>query len=193
MSRIIGLKDLYIATLKTDVATGTPATTYDTPIKLERAISAKITPKINTESVYSDDCLEETLSSFDSIDVEIGVNQLSIESRALLQGITQHNGEIAEGSEDIAPYLALGFKSLKSNGKYMYVWLLKGKFELAEDEYDTKADKISSKTPSLKGTFGPRLSDNKYRIIADEEKAQAARITAWFTAVPAPLTADVQP
>lgn len=189
MSRIIGLKDIYVAKITSDTATGTPATVYGTPAKLERSLSAKITVKTTMDKFYSDDTLEEVANSFDSIDLEIGVNQLTIASRALLQGVTVYSGEISESSNDVAPEFAIGFKALKSNGKYTYVWLLKGKFEIVSDEYATKADKVDSKTPTLKGTFGPRLSDNKYRIIAEEETAGSERIAAWFTAVPAPLTA----
>lgn len=188
MSRRIGLSDVYIAKVLTDISTGIPATTYDTPVKIASALTAKISPKTNSQNVYSDDTLEEIETSFDSIDVEVGINQLSLESRALLQGLEVINGEISESSEDIAPDVALGFRSLKSDGTYEYVWLLKGKFQTVEDEYATKADKIDSKTPTIKGTFGPRLSDKKYRIIADSKTAGTTRISGWFTAVPAPLT-----
>lgn len=60
------------------------------------------------------------------------INQFSLTSRAKLQG-----DKVVEGVL-IAPTLALGFKSKKNNGKYRYVWLLKGKFELTADEYDTE-------------------------------------------------------
>lgn len=186
MARQIGLKDLYVAKITTDVIAGT--TVYATPVRLEKALTAKITVKTSSEKFYSDDVLEEVANAFDSIDVEIGVNQLTLASRALLQGLVVYSGELSESSNDVAPEVALGFRSLKSNGKSIYVWLLKGKFETVSDEYETKADKVSSKTPTLKATFGPRLSDNKYRILADEETAGAPRITGWFTAVPAPLT-----
>jgi phi13 family phage major tail protein len=187
MSRVIGLKDVYVAVVTSDTSTATPATVYATPIKLERSISAKITPKVSSLPFYSDDVLEEIATTFDSMDVEIGVNQLSLASRALLQGLTVVAGEISEGANDVAPEIAIGFRALKSNGKYNYVWLLKGKFEIVSDEYATKADKLDSKTPTLKGTFGPRLSDSKYRIMAEEETAGAPRIAAWFTSVPDPL------
>lgn len=187
MSRIIGLRDIHVAPITSDtesVGSTAGATVYGTIIKLERALSAKISPKQNSENFYSDDSFEDSASSFDSIDVEIGLNQLTLESRALLQGIKVINGQIAENTNDNAPYFALGFRALKSNGKYLYVWLLKGKFSIAEDEYATKADKIESKTPTLKGTFSSRLSDGYYRIIADEETASADVIKNWFASVP---------
>lgn len=183
MARQVGLKDIYIATLTKDDDTGV---TYETPTKLERAINAKITPKSNSENDYSDDDMEDILTVFDSCDVEIELNQLSLTSRAALQGAKMVKGTLLESKEDIAPTLALGFKSKKSNGKYRYVWLYKGKFELASDEFATQEDKPKSQTAKLKGTFYPRQHDGSWRLIADDDEVgvDAATITGWFTAVP---------
>ena len=179
--RTIGLKDVYFAKQLTDTTAGA---TYSAPVKIARAINAKVTPKVNSEKWYSDDTVEEIVSAFDSIDVEFEMNDLDLTSRALLQGITTSNGELVESTSDIAPVGALLFRSLMSTGKYRYVVLYKGKFEQVEDEYETKADKISSKTPKLKGSFYAR-EDGKYRFTIDENEtgASSTKISAWFTAV----------
>lgn len=183
MARQIGLRDIHIALLTKDEDTGA---TYAAPVKLERAVSAKLTPKTNSENLYSDDTVEDVLSSFDSIDVEVELNQLSLTSRATLQGSKVVKGVLIESKEDIAPTIALGFKSKKHNGKYRYVWLLKGKFELASDEYDTEAEKPSPKSAKLKGIFFSRDFDGNFRFIADDDEAgvDPTIISAWFTAVP---------
>ncbi|WP_432408639.1 major tail protein [Wukongibacter sp. M2B1] len=182
MARQIGLKDIYIAKLTKDDATDF---TYDTPVKLERGITAKISPKISSEKLYSDDNLEEIVQIFDSIDVEIELNQLSLESRALLQGAKIVKGALLETRDDITPVLAMGFRSKKSNGKYRYVWLYKGRFEMTSDEYETEADKVKAQSASLKGTFYARDNDGAYRLIMDEDAtdADATTIANWFTAV----------
>jgi len=96
-------------------------------------------------------------------------------------------GVLIESKQDLAPTVALGFKSKKHNGKYRFVWLLKGKFELAADEYDTEADKPAPKTAKLKGTFYSRDFDGNFRFIADEDEVgiDPLIISGWFTAVPA--------
>ena len=127
MARQMGLKDIHIAILSEDTASGA---TYEAPEKLERAISAKLSPKSNTENIYSDDSVEDVIAAFEGVDVEIEVNQLSLASRAKLQGAKVVKGVLIENKNDIPPTIALGFKSKKTNGKYRYVWLLKGKFEL---------------------------------------------------------------
>lgn len=188
MSRQIGLKEFTICKITT-AADG--AITYGEAKVLERAVSAKITPKTSSDKVYSDDALEEIIATFDSIDVEIEVNNLSIESRAELQGAKMAHGVIVESTEDVAPEIALGFKSKKSNGEYRYIWLLKGKFELTEDQYETVADKPKVQSGTLKGTFGPN-KDGQFRIMADSDaKVETADktkldalITGWFNGVP---------
>jgi len=183
MARQIGLKDIHIAILKTDDATGT---TYDPPIKLERAIAAKLTPKSNSENIYSDDSVEDIITAFEGVDVEIEVNQLSLTSRAKLQGAKVVKGVLVENKDDLPPTLALGFKSKKNNGKYRFVWLLKGKFEIVADEYDTEAEKPKAQSAKLKGSFYSRDYDGNYRFIADEDAQgiDATIISSWFTAVP---------
>jgi phi13 family phage major tail protein len=182
MSRFIGLKDIHIAMLISDAVAGA---TYEVPTKLERSIKASLKPKSSQTKLYSDDSVEEVINLFDSIDVEIELNQLSIESRALLQGSTIIKGVLVEKKSDIAPTIALGFKAKKSNGKYMYVWLYKGNFELTEDEFETEEDKTKTQTAKLKGTFYAREFDGAYRLIADADATGFLPITAteWFTEV----------
>lgn len=183
MARQIGLKDITIAKLLTDVSGG--ATTYETPTKLERSIKATLKPKTTQTKLYSDDSVEEVLNTFDSIDVEIELNQLTLESRALLQGAKVVKGVLLETKDDIPPVVALGFKSKKTNGKYKYIWLYKGTFEMTEDSFDTEEDKPKPSTAKLKGTFYARESDGAYRLITDEDATgiEPAFITTFFDAV----------
>ncbi|OOM75500.1 major tail protein [Clostridium sp. BL-8] len=184
MPRIKGLKDISFAKLLTDVA-GKEAT-YDTVKKYERSVTAKITPKSESETEYSDDNVEEVVNQFSQIDVEIELNMISTQTRAFLQGSKVVNGILIESKDDVAPYVAMIFKAKKSNGKYRYVCLYKGKFELSEDNYETEADKIKTQTASLKATFMAREFDGNYRLMADEdtEDIVAADLEKWFTAVP---------
>lgn len=185
MARQIGLRDLSLAVLKTD---GQGGTTYDAVEKLERSISAKITPKTDSQNFYSDDDLEDVAINFSQIDVEIELNQLSLVSRAKLLGKKLIKGILVENKDDVttAPYVALIFKSKKLNGAYRYVCLFKGKFELVEDDYATTEDKIKATTAKLKGTFMPRESDGNYRLIcdSDQEGVVQSDLEKWFDEVP---------
>ena len=183
MPRQVGLRDIHLAVLTKDDATGV---NYGVPEKLERAISARLTPKSNTENIYSDDTVEDVIAAFEGMDVEIEINQLSLTSRAKLQGAKVVKGVLIENKDDIVPTIALGFKSKKTNGKYRYVWLLKGKFELASDEFDTEAEKPKPQSAKLKGQFFSRDFDGNYRFIIDEDGqgVDQSIVASWFSAVP---------
>lgn len=58
-SRTCGLKDFYIALVQSNTAT---AYTAGTPVKLARAIKAKIDEKWTSEKIYSDDNTEEVIT-----------------------------------------------------------------------------------------------------------------------------------
>lgn len=183
MPRQIGLENLTVALVEEDTATGIK---YATPIKLERSIKAKISPKTSSEKLYSDDSVEEILNNFDSCDVEIEINQLQLATRALIQGAKLVKGILVENKDDIAPELALGFRSKKSNGKYRYVWLLKGKFEITEDEYETIGEKPTAQSNTISGSFYGRNFDGNWRIMEDEdaENSDPNRLANWFKEIP---------
>jgi len=185
MARQIGLQDISIAELLTDTKDGA---TYKAVEKLERSVSAKITPKSNSENLYSDDSIEDVAANMSQIDVEIELNQLSMESRAKMFGNKIINGILVENKDDVttAPYTALIFKSKKLNGKYRYVCLYKGKWELVGDEYSTQEEKIKASTAKVKGTFMARTFDGNYRLMADSDDTSVtvADLEEWFTTVP---------
>lgn len=192
MARQIGLQDISIAILKSDTTNGA---TYDAVEKLERSVSAKITPKSNSENLYSDDSIEDVAVNFSEVSVEIELNQLSMASRAKLLGSKIVNGILVENKDDVttSPYTALIFKSKKLNGKYRYVCLYKGKWELVEDDYNSQEDKIKTSTAKIKGTFMARTYDGNYRLMADSDDTGVvvADLEAWFTTVPSvPTTTE---
>lgn len=186
MARRTGLKDLYVAKVTSNT---TSAYTAETPVSLCRAISAKVTPKVNSENVYSDDSVEEIVSGFDSCEVEIEGGYLTPTMRALLFGHTFSEGFEVSSTDDLAQEVALGFRSKQSNGKYEFVWLYCGKFEVVGDEYETIADKTKVQSVSLKGTFYGRSKDNNYRIRVDEsallvgDTDATTAIGNWFSTV----------
>jgi len=177
----IGLRDLHYALLTSDDATGVA---YGTPAKISSAINAKISPKSNTSTLYADDGPDEVATALGEIAVEIQVKDLSLQVQATLLGHTLGtDGVLLKNASDIAPYVALGFKSLKSNGKYRYVWLYKGKFQLQEQEYKTQEDTPEFQAPSIEATFVKRQKDGLWQAIGDEDETGFNAGTTWFTTV----------
>jgi len=186
----VGLKNLYYAVLTKDDATGV---SYLAPVKIAGAINAKISPKSNTEVLYADDGPDETATALGEIDVEFEAKDISLTDQAALLGHSIVGGVMLKKATDVAPYVALGFMSKKSNGQYRYIWLTKGMFALPDQEYATGEDKPKFQTPKLKGTFVKRTYDDLWQRIADEDHPDyVASIGAnWFNSVEG--TADTTP
>lgn len=160
--------------------------TYSTPVALPGAISISITPNVNNATLYADDGAYEESSALGNIDVELGLADLTPEIQADILGHTIKNGVLSRKSSDVQPYVAIGGRSLKSNGKYRYFWLVKGKLNIPEQSRQTKGDSIEYNTPTLSGSFLKRNLDNAWILEADEDSTtlNPTTITSWFTAVP---------
>lgn len=180
MSVQVGLSDLHYAILKKDDKTGVE---YDKPVRIAGAINAKISPKSSTETLYADDGPAETATALGETELELEVKDLPLEVQVALLGHKLEKGVMISNSSDTAPYVAIGFRSLKSKGGYRYVWLLKGSFELPENDYKTKEDKPSFQTPKIKGTFVVREFDGDWRYTGDEDEPTFEAASTWFEKV----------
>lgn len=181
----VGLNDLHFAVLTEDTK---EVLTYGIPEPMVGAINATINPTVNTQELYADDQLWESISALGKIDVEIETADLPLPIRAKVLGNKIVDGVLIENKEDIPPHIALGFKSLKSNGKYRYVWLLKGVAQPMAEDYSTKKDNVEHKTPKIKFTFMPRLHDGDWKRTADEDSEDFMGATTWFEKVPGDTT-----
>ena len=186
-SRTCGSRDFYIAIVKQNTATGYVT---EVPVKLARAIKAKIDEKWTSEKIYSDDGTEEVINSYEGTEVELEVNALAPQDRVNLFGQLYENGFLVKSSDDKAPEVAVGWRERKLNGKYEFKWLYCGKFaEGISEEASTKEGKLSPTTKSIKGSFYERSIDNRYEISVDEsnlvvENTDAkAAIENWFSKV----------
>jgi phi13 family phage major tail protein len=183
-SGLIGLDNLVFAVLTKDDSTGV---TYGNPQKLGEAINVKVTPTVANLKVYGDDALLDSANELQSVDLELEIVTLPLAVQAALLGHTVTNGIMHRGINDVAPYVAVGYRRRKLNGKFRYTWLYKGVFEEITDEGQTKDDKPAVKTAKLKATFIPRTFDGLLDVSADEEETgfTADTATSWFTEVQA--------
>lgn len=186
-SRTKSFRDLYVARVTKNTAT---TYTTDTPVKLARAIKGKVSDKYSTEKIYSDDGVEEVTESYEGTDVEFEVNSLAPQDKSLLFGHLYQNGFLTKNKEDRAPEVAVGYRAKKMNGKYEFAWLYVGTFGQGyDDNYETEADKVTTQTATLKGSFYERAIDGNFQIQVDEsnlleEHADAkTAIEEWFSKV----------
>lgn len=183
MSRV-GVSNFYYAKQTKDDITGV---TYDAPVRIPGLISVSISPASNTNTLYADNGPAEVAESLGEITVEVDLKDLTIEHQAALLGHTATGGVMTSAAGDVAPYVAILFEGLKANGKKKFVKLLKGKFAIPNDSYETKKDSVTFQTDKISGKFVIRDYDSKWKYTAEEDAADyVAEVGAnWFTAVEA--------
>jgi phi13 family phage major tail protein len=164
---IIGMRNLVYAKLIDDVVGG--STTYEAPKLVAGAISANVNPNGSNGTLFADDGPFETASTIGEISVELNVADLDLDTQADLLGHTVSGGKLRRNKADTPPWVAIGYKSLKSNGKYRYTWLFKGKFAPNEQANTTKGDSVEFQTPTIAGSFVARESDGDWQHHIDED------------------------
>lgn len=190
--RYCGLRDVYVARVTQN---DTEGYTAGTPVKMARAIKAKISDKFTSEKLYSDDGVEGMLQAYEGTDVELEVNTLAAADRAAFFGQAYLNGFLLKSAEDEAPEVALGYRVRRLNGKFDFVWMYCGRFAQGNEEnYETEAASKTAKTNTVKGEFYQREKMDKvdgkdvhlYEVrvdesnLATEDTGAAAAIKAWF-------------
>lgn len=178
---LIGCRDVVFAKMTADASSGTTYETdiYSAPGVIEIGLMAQVT----NESLGADDVpLYEVLNSLDGFDVNVNMASLGNDGKAFVLGNTiDDNGVLVEASDDEAPYLAMGFKTARSDGSDDYVWLYKGKFAQSDATFHTKEKgTVNWQTPTLTGTFMPRISDKRIRATVNTNDEDAASVLATF-------------
>ena len=156
----IGLTNIWFGFL-TEAQDGTPS--YSNGQKLGKAVSANVSITNNNATLYGDDALAESDTSFASGTCTLGVTDDDDTVFAPLLGHTITDGEVVKTSSDTAPYVGVGRILTKMvNGAYKYKvnFLYKVKFSEPSNEENTKGETVEFSTPSIEGMVST-LSDNK--------------------------------
>ncbi|AKA72344.1 major tail protein [Clostridium scatologenes] len=193
MAQIVNSAPIGVENLVYAILTDETTSNYSSPTLVSPAINVKINPKSNSDTLYADNRAVETATSLGEIDVEIETQDLPLEVQAELLGhkLDSTSKVMCSDVQDSAPYVAVGFKIKKANGKYRYVWLLKGKFSEPEEEHSSQEDKTKFQTPKIKGTFLTR-TDGKWKYTADEDSGFTGGAN-WFNSVYKQVTIPAAP
>lgn len=184
----IGLDKLYYAPI-TEGTNGDE--TYGTPVQLAKAISADLSVELAEATLYADDGASEIVKEFKSGTLSLGVDDIGAATAAALTGVTIDNNKvIVSTSEDATPYVAIGFRAKKSNGKYKYFWLYRVKFGFPATNLATKGDSITFSTPTIEGTVMRRNKADthgnhpwKAEVTEGDTGVAASTISGWYSAV----------
>ena len=186
MSRIIGCKNLHIAEVTKDDASGT---TWGTPEPVKSLISISITDQKENVTFYSDDSIEEVLPSFSGKEVTIELGYLTPEIEAKISGNTYNKGLFTQSANATAKEFAILFEAPLSKGGTRKVCLYKGVLAKDESAYQGKQESVESSNVTLTGVFMPLQSNGLVEIKADSNdtnltSAEQQVVKTWFTKVP---------
>ncbi|MDP4092597.1 MAG: Ig-like domain-containing protein [Bacillota bacterium] len=195
----IGASDFTVAKMLTDDENGV---TYDKPVALrKRLMKIDYEPSTGRANQEADDQIVETMTARGETKVSVNLTELTLSEKALLLGQTIENGVRIAGKDDIPPYFAVMFRSLKSNRKYRYVKLFKVQFSEMKESAETKKQTPVFQNATLEGIGIQRLFDGKDIAEADaDEPTFTQSIGAnWFNSgdvvfdTQAPVISDTSP
>lgn len=184
----INIKNLHYALVTKDDETGIE---YGPITKIPGMMEITVTPNVLEGKLYGDGQVVDQESMLESLGVALNLNKLPLKNRAEMRGNTYEAGELEEGVNDKAPYLALGWEVETTTGKPELAWLYKGKMAPPTDEARQREGNITYNTNNTNFTFIPRAYDGKIRKLADgnDEGMTAEKIAAWFKKIPGTIGA----
>lgn len=169
--------------------------------KPAKAVSCSVSITSNSATLYADDVLAESDTSFQSGTVTIGVDDDDLEVQATLLGHAYEDGEIIRNSNDTAPYVGFGrIVSKMVNGvkKYKVEFLHKVKFSEPSEENQTKGESMEFSTGTLEGVVhqlengdwskAKTFTSKDYALTYLESLLDSATIIETFTSSGATVT-----
>lgn len=184
----IGLDNLVYAPITEDE---NGIETYGEPMSLAKAIKIDLSVELIEAILYADDGAAENVKMFKGGKMSLGVDDIGTSNAKVLTGAEiDQNGVLISSDTDIAPYVAIGFRAMKANGKYRYFWLYKVKFAVPSTNLATKGDSISFQTPTIEGSVvrrnkldGKNKHPWKAEVTEGDNGVQEETITNWFKSV----------
>lgn len=170
----IGLSNFRYSIL-TESADGTPS--YNGAKTPGKAISCNVEISNNSATLYADDTLAESDTSFQSGTVTMGIDEDDLSTMATLLGhsITE-NGVMTRNAYDVAPYVGLGrivMKIVNNVTKYKVEFLYKVKFSEPSAENQTRGESVEFATTEIEGTVAALKNGNWSVAQTFDTKAEA--------------------
>lgn len=133
-----GIRGVVAAEVLVDTA---DAFECDTPFKLVAAAELSRTTESSSEAHYYDNVPAVTIDSTGADEVTISGAAISFAPLAKVTGQTydESKGMLVEGERD-SKYFALGYITETTDGTEVFVWRLKGKFNIPDSTHASKDD-----------------------------------------------------
>lgn len=184
MPRIKGAKNFHLASVTANELDG-----YEvgTPTKAERLIAIEIETTTESEDVYSDDEVEETVYGTVEKSGKVTLNYLTPETKLkMFGGEIDNDGVYFPPGEVETKHHALGFQMPTTGGKNKYAWYYDVVFEYPNEKAETSEGKpkIQSVEINFKCYKNRELNTHVAELDMNGETASTAKEQTWFTTVP---------
>lgn len=169
----IGLTNFRYGIL-TEASDGTPS--YAGAVTPGHAISCSVDISNNDATLYGDDTIIESDTSFQSGTVTMGIDEDDMTTMAALLGHTVTDGEMVRKNDDAAVYVGLGrvvTKMVNGSYKYKVEFLYKVKFSEPSQENNTKGESVEFGTTEIEGTVSA-LANGKWSVTKTFDTKAAA-------------------
>lgn len=130
------------------------AATYGAATKPGKAITCNVSISNNDVSLYADNVMAESDTSFQSGTVTLGIDKDDLETQATLLGHQISSGNLVRNANDVAPYVGLGrIVTMMVSGvlKYKVEFLKKVKFSEPSQEDNTRGETVEFGTVEIEG------------------------------------------
>ena len=169
----IGLTNFRYGVL-TEGSDGTPS--YGGALTPGKAVSCTVDITNNDASLYADDALAESDTSFAGGSVTMGIDEDDIDTMATLLGHDVTDGAMTRSTEDVAPYVGLGrivTKMVANTPKYKVEFLYKVKFSEPSQDNTTKGESVEFSTTEIEGTVAA-LANGKWSVAKEFDDKPSA-------------------
>lgn len=184
MARIKGAKNFHLAEI---VSNKIDSYEVGTPEKAERLISIEIETKSESEDVYSDDEVEETVYGTVERTGKVTLNYLTPETKLkMFGGEIDKDGVYFPPGEVEVKHHALGFQMPTTGGKNKYAWYYDVVFEYPNEKAETAEGKpkIQNVEINFKCYKNKKLNTHVAELDMNGKTANKEKEKTWFTEVP---------
>jgi phi13 family phage major tail protein len=178
-----------VLTESSDVSGGTP--TYGTVTSCPNIKTIDFDPASSLFTGFYDDGPKFAADTVGVMKLTATFADLSPDNEAVLLGHTYTGGAIQKKATDQSPYVAIGWKTLRTGTNsgaliYDYFWLYKAKARKPQVSAQTKADSISPSEVQLEFNAVSLISQSglyQSKVRTDDTAAAAGTISGFFSAV----------
>lgn len=179
---VVNVSKLYVARLLTETEEGI---TFDTPRYLEGVKQIGIKPKQNSDPYYHEGrkVLEE--QTLQDVNVTLNITDLTDEDECYVMGHKlAKTGGVIKNDNDIAPTLAILYKSEKSQGIDKYGILYAGTFGLSDEDLKAKEGKANFQAKKIDASFRPLINGKwQYNVCSDSANVITEFLNNFFKQV----------